>query len=175
MTPVPMGVDLETASPENIVRADDPRLHGKRVVAYLGTLDPQRRIEVLLKMLALIARCYPTCVCYSSATPSAAHRAWLKAEVERLDIADYVIWTGWLPASEGWSYIRTAEIGLSPFPRGFLLDSASPTKAVEYMALSLPVIANDSPDQAQVIEESGAGLCVPLEACRLRGGGGEPA
>ena len=164
MTPVPMGVDLETASPENIVRADDPRLHGKRVVAYLGTLDPQRRIEVLLKMLALIVPLLPDVrLLLVGDTEDAAHRAWLKAEVERLDIADYVIWTGWLPASEGWSYIRTAEIGLSPFPRGFLLDSASPTKAVEYMALGLPVIANDSPDQAQVIEESGAGLCVPLE------------
>jgi glycosyltransferase involved in cell wall biosynthesis len=55
-----------------------------------------------------------------------------------------------------------AEVGLSPFPRGYLLDMASPTKAVEYMALSLPVVANDNPDQQQIIAESGAGLCVPL-------------
>jgi glycosyltransferase involved in cell wall biosynthesis len=31
------------------------------------------------------------------------------------------------------------------------------------MALGLPVIVNDNPDQAQVIRESGAGLCVSLE------------
>ena len=54
-------------------------------------------------------------------------------------------------------------MGLSPFPRGYLLDSASPTKAIEYMALGLPVIVNDNPDQAQVIRESGEGLCVSLE------------
>jgi glycosyltransferase involved in cell wall biosynthesis len=41
---------------------------------------------------------------------------------------------------------------------------ASPTKAVEYMALGLPVVANDNPDQQQVIAESGAGLCVPMTA-----------
>jgi glycosyltransferase involved in cell wall biosynthesis len=41
---------------------------------------------------------------------------------------------------------------------------ASPTKAVEYMALGVPVVANDNPDQAQVIAESGAGVCVSLTA-----------
>jgi glycosyltransferase involved in cell wall biosynthesis len=69
-----------------------------------------------------------------------------------------------LPSALAWSYVRAAEIGLSTFPRGYLLDSASPTKAVEYMAMGLPVVANDNPDQEQVIKESGAGLCVPLES-----------
>ena len=32
------------------------------------------------------------------------------------------------------------------------------------MALGLPVIVNDNPDQEQVIAESNGGLCVPLEA-----------
>jgi glycosyltransferase involved in cell wall biosynthesis len=30
------------------------------------------------------------------------------------------------------------------------------------MALGLPVLANDQPDQAQVLAESGAGVCAPL-------------
>jgi glycosyltransferase involved in cell wall biosynthesis len=32
------------------------------------------------------------------------------------------------------------------------------------MAMGLPVIVNDNPDQEQVIAESDGGLCVPLEA-----------
>ena len=63
---------------------------------------------------------------------------------------------------EAWRYLAVAEIGLSPFPRGFLLDMASPTKAVEYMAFGLPVVANNNPDQARVIQESDAGICVEL-------------
>jgi glycosyltransferase involved in cell wall biosynthesis len=59
--------------------------------------------------------------------------------------------------------MRAAEIGLSPIPRGYLLDMGSPTKAMEYMALGLPIVANDNPDQAQVLEESGAGICTPLD------------
>ena len=62
---------------------------------------------------------------------------------------------------EGWRYVRAAELGLSPIPRGFLLDCGSPTKVPEYLALGIPVVCNDNPDQEQVIKKSGAGLCVP--------------
>jgi glycosyltransferase involved in cell wall biosynthesis len=81
-----------------------------------------------------------------------------------LGVAELVVWTGWLESNMAWRYARAAEIGLSPIPRGYLLDMGSPTKALEYMALKLPVVVNDNPDQAQVIAKSGAGLCVKLES-----------
>jgi glycosyltransferase involved in cell wall biosynthesis len=164
MTPVPMGVDTEISRPESIQPAKDQRLSGKRVLVYLGTMDRVRQIEILFQMLVLIRHQIPNIMLVLVGdSEDAAHRDWLKQQAERMDVGDHVLWTGWLPASQAWSYVRSAEVGLSPFPRGFLLDSASPTKAVEYMALGLPVIANDNPDQAQVIAESGAGLCVTLE------------
>jgi glycosyltransferase involved in cell wall biosynthesis len=45
-----------------------------------------------------------------------------------------------------------------------LLDIASPTKAIEYMALGIPVVVNDNPDQKRVVEEAGSGICVELDA-----------
>ena len=165
MTPVPMGVDLEGSLPSRVAPIQDARLAGKRVVAYLGTLDRTRRIEVLFEMLvtARIA-CPDLMLVLAGDTEDAAHRDWLRREAQRLGVGDAVLWTGWLPTEQAWSYVRAAEVGLSPFPRGFLLDSASPTKAVEYMALGLPVVVNDNPDQAMLVEESGAGLCVPYRA-----------
>lgn len=165
MTPVPMGVDTEISDPQGIGAADDPRLTGKRVVVYLGTLDRARQIEILFKMVALVKLIVPDMLLVLVGdTEDSAHRQWLQNECERLGAANHVLWTGWLPSAQAWSYVRSAEVGLSPFPRSFLLDSASPTKAVEYMALGLPVVVNNNPDQAQVVAESGAGLCVPLEA-----------
>ncbi|MGR9088439.1 MAG: glycosyltransferase [Gammaproteobacteria bacterium] len=165
MTPVPMGVDTEISLPEEIVPSDDTRLVGKRAVVYLGTLDRTRKIEILFEMIALIKQVIPDILLVLVGdTEDAAHRNWLKLESDRIGATDHVLWTGWLPSSQAWSYVRAAEVGLSPFPRSFLLDSASPTKAVEYMALGLPVVVNDNPDQAQIVSESGAGLCVPLEA-----------
>lgn len=164
MTPVPMGVDTEISSPESIKPSDDSRLKGKRVLVYLGTLDRVRQVEIIFQMLAIIKHQVPNILLILVGdTDDALHRDWLKQEVIKMDIVDNVIWTGWLPSQQAWSYVRSAEIGLSPFPRSYLLDSASPTKMLEYMAFGLPVIVNDNPDQAKVIKDSGAGICVKLE------------
>jgi len=165
MTPVPMGVDLDAMQPEEIVPADDARLAGRRVLVYLGTLDRPRRIEVLFDMLARVRRQIPeTLLVLAGDTQDDVHRDWLKRQTEKAGVAEHVIWTGWLPMHEGWRYVRASEVGLSPFPRGFLLDSASPTKVPEYLALGVPVVCNDNPDQQAIIEASGGGVCVPYTA-----------
>jgi glycosyltransferase involved in cell wall biosynthesis len=167
MTPVPMGVDMEMAE-EKILPADDHRLAGRRVLVYLGTLDPDRKIEILFQMLAHVRKVSPEAVLLLVGdTTDAAHLAWLKQEAELAGVSNHVIWTGWLESAVAWRYAKAAEIGLSPIPRGYLLDMASPTKAIEYMALGLPVVVNDNPDQAEVIAESGAGYCVPLEPSKF--------
>lgn len=165
MTAVPMGVDLETAVPQNIQISDDPRLLGKRVLVYLGTLDQSRQINILFEMLVMLKQQLPDILLVLAGdTEDRSHRDWLKQEAQRLGVMPYILWTGWLPMHEAWRYVKSAEIGLSPFPRGYLLDMASPTKAVEYMAFGLPIIANDNPDQMQVLQESGAGIYVQLDA-----------
>jgi glycosyltransferase involved in cell wall biosynthesis len=165
MTPVPMGVDLEEIRLDEICPADDPVLKGRRVLVYLGTLDRPRRIEVLFDMLALLRKPVPdVLLVLVGDTQDAVYRNWLKQKAAETGVSEYVHWTGWLPMKEAWSYVYTAEVALSPFPRGFLLDSASPTKVPEYLALGVPVVCNDNPDQASAIASSGAGLCVPYTA-----------
>ena len=162
MTPVLMGVDMEDIRLDDLPSADDPRLEGKRVLAYLGTLDRPRRIEILFDMLARVRRQVPDALLVLIGdTADDVHRAWLQQQAAAAGVADAVLWTGWLPMKEGWRYVRAAEVALSPIPRGPLLDCGSPTKVPEYLALGVPVVCNDNPDQATVIGESGAGLCVP--------------
>lgn len=165
MTPVPMGVDLETVQLEDFSPVDDPRLKDRRILVYLGTLDRARRIEVLFEMLAHVRRHVPeVLLVLAGDTADDVHRAWLRQQAEASGVADAVLWTGWLPMQEGWRYVRAAEVALSPIPRGTLLDCGSPTKVPEYLALGVPVVCNDNPDQEKVIWESGAGLCVPYTA-----------
>lgn len=162
MTPVPMGVDLEIVRRDAIQPSDDPRLEGRRVLVYLGTLDRPRRIEILFQVLAQLKQQVPQAILVLAGdTEDAVHRDWLKEQAQKAGVAGDVLWTGWRPMQEAWRYVRNAEVALSPFPRGFLLDSASPTKVLEYLALGVPVVCNDNPDQAKVIRESGAGMCVP--------------
>jgi len=175
MTAVPMGVDLDAARPESVMPSEDPRLIGRRILVYLGALDQLRRIDVLFEMMALVRKNYADArLVLVGDTEDLPHRSWLERRAEQLGVADAVIWTGWLPTHEGWRYVRAAEIGVSPIPRGPLYDCASPTKVIEYLAMGIPVVANDNPDQKRVLEEGSGGLCVPLTAvefahavCRL--------
>jgi glycosyltransferase involved in cell wall biosynthesis len=165
MTPVPMGIDSEILGIDTIAAANDPRLNGKRVICYLGIMDRIRRIDILFHMLVIIKQKIPNILLVLVGdTQEIGHLEYLKQEAERLGVSNNILWTGWLPLNQGWGYTRVAELGLSPFPRSYLLDSCSPTKAIEYLALNLAVVVNDNPDQATVVADSQGGLCVTLTA-----------
>jgi len=74
-----------------------------------------------------------------------------------------VILVGQLPQPQALQYVVEADVCTSPFYPTAVLRSASPTKLVEYMALGKAVVANDHPEQRRIIEEAGAGLCVPYD------------
>jgi glycosyltransferase involved in cell wall biosynthesis len=165
MTPVPMGVDLEEVSPMSERSCSIAMLEGRRPLVYLGLMNPDRQVDVLLRMLTQVKAVIPNVILVMAGdTPDETYREWLKAEAVRLDLEKDIIWTGWIPREKAWNFVRTAEIALSPIPRGDVLDTSSPTKAVEYMALGIPVVCNDNPDQKLVVEGSGAGICVRLDA-----------
>jgi glycosyltransferase involved in cell wall biosynthesis len=165
MTPVPMGVDIEALQLNNITPSDDRRLVGRRVLVYMGTLDARRKIELLFEMLNILKIQFPAVllVLVGDASDEVQRRS-LKMNAETSGVSDHLICTGWLPRDEAWRYVLSAEVALSPFPRSYLLDSASPTKLPEYFALGVPVVCNDNPDQEHVIRQSGAGICVPYTA-----------
>ncbi len=163
MTAVPMGVDMELVDElcRSGVHADIPR--NRKIAVYLGVLDPERRSEFLLEALKLAIKSVPDI--YLIIVGGAAdeqYARFLQAEIVRLGLHDHVRITGWLPMEDAWRYVRGAQVGLSPFPRGDLLDSASPTKAIEYLAMGVPVVANDQPEQAALLESSKAGMCVAM-------------
>jgi len=165
LTPVVMGVDLEVSVPEAIAPVDDARLKGKRVLVYLGTLARGRRIEVLFDMLKILRQQFPdVLLLLVGEAEDEVQAKRLRKLAHEAGVADATLWTGWLPIQEAWRYVRVAEVGLAPHPRGALFDSGSPTKVVEYLALGIPVVASDNPDQERLLREGGGGLCVPHTA-----------
>ncbi|WP_085317129.1 glycosyltransferase family 4 protein [Derxia lacustris] len=164
LTPVPMGVDLERATRKCEVRIDAGALAGKRVIGYLGTLERARRIDFLFEVVARLRQDIPDiCLLLVGDAEEADDRRFLAERAAEIGVTDCIVHTGWVPSATAWAWMRKAELGLSLFPRGELLDSASPTKVVEYLALGIPVIGNDQPDQQQVLTASGAGISVPME------------
>jgi len=165
MTAVPMGVDAALFQRAAVAPARDARLDGRRVVIYLGRVARSRRSDFLLDVAEELRRSMPEALLVIAGdAPSDDEMAWMRREIATRGLEHHVLLTGWLPQRTALGYAVRAEVGLSPIPRGTLFDVSSPTKLVEYLALGIPGVANDIPDQKLVIEQSGAGLCVPMEA-----------
>ena len=165
MTAVPMGVDTALLERGAVAPSTDPRLDGRRVVLYLGRVAQSRRSDFLLDVAERLRAQLPaSLLVIAGDAPSRDEMAWMRDAIAARGLRDHVLLTGWLPQHLALGYAMRAEVGLSPIPRGALFDVSSPTKLVEYLALGIPGVANDIPDQALVIEQSGAGLCVPMQA-----------
>ena len=165
MTAVPMGVDAALFDRARIAPAQDARLDGRRVVVYLGRIAQSRKSDFLLDVVERLRQDLPdVLLVIAGDAPSDDEMAWMRREIARRELGEHVLLTGWLPQSAALGYAVRAEVGLSPIPRGTLFDVSSPTKLVEYLALGIPSVANDIPDQQLVIEQSRAGLCAPMQA-----------
>jgi len=67
----------------------------------------------------------------------------LKDLVCQLKLEAYILFTGWVEKQEMLSYLASADIGLSPDPQNGLNEFCTMIKTMEYMAMSLPVVAFD--------------------------------
>ncbi|MBX5460393.1 MAG: glycosyltransferase family 4 protein [Steroidobacteraceae bacterium] len=161
MTPVPMGIELDdfNASLRNPAEAVEPA-----TIGYLGTLAGERRIDFLVRCLALVLPQVPEArLLLVGGADRPTDEQKIRAEAQRLGVADRVEITGFVPRARALQLIARAAVCVSPFYPTPILNSTSPTKLVEYMALSKPVVANDHPEQRLVLEESRAGLCVSYD------------
>jgi glycosyltransferase involved in cell wall biosynthesis len=164
MTPVPMGIEVKRVETAQVPVCRDPRLAGRLPLVYLGTMVRLRRIDLLLHALALVRQEEPRAVLVMVGDAPASDMRFLRQEAQRLGVAEHVVFTGFVPMEAAWSWIRAAEVCLSPFRPSPILDSCSPTKVVEYLAWGKPVVANHHPDQTAVIRSSQCGVLVDFSA-----------
>jgi glycosyltransferase involved in cell wall biosynthesis len=158
LTAVPMGVDTEVLRPEHIVGKRLPGWQGIPVVAYLGTLVRLRELHVVIAALVIIRRVHPSArLLLIGDSPTRSDVDALLACARKDGVADAVHITGWMPAPRAWPLLAGADAAISYFPRSELLDTNSPTKLLEYLALGMPSVGNDNPDQVKVLSESRCG------------------
>lgn len=161
MTPVPMGIDLDDLP----VLPPPARENSVTVLGYLGALNADRRIDMLIDMLAeLRGANHAVRLLLVGDAYERADREALHERARRLGVAEFLEITGNLPRAEALERMRSVDVALSPyFPTPMFL-STSPTKLIEYLALSLPVVASEHPEQRAILAESGAGICAPWGA-----------
>lgn len=160
LTPVPMGVDLDEIS-VTFYSDQTQEKRAKKTLIYLGTMQKVRRIDFVIRMFRKVLCKIPDVILYMvGGSENSDDLDYLKKEAKRLKVDHATIFTGNLSRNKALQFVKKASVGISPFYPTPILNSTSPTKLIEYMSMGTPVVANDHPEQRQVIEESNAGIYV---------------
>jgi glycosyltransferase involved in cell wall biosynthesis len=156
------GFDLTRIAP---VALPARRAESPIVIAYLGTLNAMRQLDVLVDMLAVLRReGMDARLLIVGGSPNPRDRRLLEKRAVELNVTPYVELTGALPQQDALRRISAADVCISPIHRSPILDVGSPTKMIEYMALGMPVVANDHPEQRLILRATRGGVCVPWGA-----------
>lgn len=157
MTPVPMGIPPSLL--DRAVGRQKCTIPGQ--IIYLGTLAASRHLEILVEAFSLVRRRHPEATLLMVGEGDFPHeRRELEQLAVQLGVADAVRFTGFLPMGDAWQLVMSSAVCVSPFAPSTTLDVASPTKLIEYLALAKPTVANQHPEQTQVLAESRAGILV---------------
>ena len=168
MTAVPMGVDMELLGKSQPQPLRPEGWEDVPLIAYLGTLDKSRQLERVIDALAIMRATSPTaCLLLIGNSPTPHDEVMLLEYVRQLGLAEAVRITGWLPSAQAWQLLVAADAAVSFIPRGPLYDVSSPTKLLEYLALGMPAVGNDTPDQVHVLQSSGAGWLTASDPAAL--------
>jgi glycosyltransferase involved in cell wall biosynthesis len=155
----PNGISLErfqtTLSPDGI-RARHGLGQGDRVILFVGALEPYKGCDYLVRSLPLIAEKVPQARLVM--TSRGAIEDKLKAMAQQLNIADKVIFTGYVPQRDLPSYYAACDL--------FTLPSVSPLEGfgivqLEAMACGKPVVTTTIPGPSEVDAEELATIHVP--------------
>lgn len=158
MTPVPMGVSTGRYNSASVATVDDPRLTGKKSMAYMSADVMSLTTHLTFEALAeLLDQGYDAVLVIIGAVPDFEWDT-LSGKLQELGIADRVIFTGRLPLAEALGWVRRVDVCLSPFMMDPAHQVATPTKLVEYLAMGRPVVGTVHYDQNEVILGSGAGI-----------------
>ncbi len=162
MTAIPMGIKdevLEIEQRQKNIDIESPLL------LYLGGISRIRKTEILVDVLHNVKNRYPNAsLVYVGGGLNAHDEQYVIDRAKKRCVAESVTVTGKLSMDAAWEYVKRADICLSPINPIPTLLQASPTKLIEYMAFSKPIVANDHPEQTKILNESGVGDTVPFNA-----------
>jgi glycosyltransferase involved in cell wall biosynthesis len=141
MTVVRTGPDLNKlrrTTAEPTLRRDKPHM-----AAYIGVMGPQDGVDLVLEVANHVVRHLGRRDIGFTLIGSGDCFDDLVALSQRLDLSEFVTFTGRAPDAEVAAILSTADVGVSPDPKNPLNDVSTMNKTMEYMAFSLPVVAFD--------------------------------
>jgi len=144
---VPNGVDL---SKFNISKQKNP----KKIV-FAGAMYYHRGLDLLLNAIPKIVKIIPDSKFLLIGSGDELEK--LKVMVSKNNLENNVEFTGWINRDKIPENIADASVGIGPLRLTDVTSRALPIKVLEYMAVSLPIIAQKGtlPDDVLVNEKNG--------------------
>lgn len=116
------------------------------LVVYLGMMGTQDGLDLFLASIDYLVHTKGRTDTLFVLIGDGSELAKLKMDSLRMDLSDYVKFTGPLYGDDLRAYLATADIGVSPDPSNLFNDKLTMTKILEYMACGLPVVLYDLPE-----------------------------
>jgi glycosyltransferase involved in cell wall biosynthesis len=123
----------------------EPELKGGYpfLLAYIGAMEVQDGIDYALRAMHELVHNRERRDVFLVLMGDGGHLPALKQLAHELKIEDFVHFTGWVNDPEIVRYLSTADVGLCPDPQNGLNEYCTMVKTMEYMAMSLPIVAFD--------------------------------
>jgi glycosyltransferase involved in cell wall biosynthesis len=127
-----------------ILPPDPPLRNGrKHLVGYVGVMGKQEGIDRLLQAVRAIVHDHGRHDIQFGLVGGGTSLEELKALAVRLQVEDYVTFTGRVPDAELLAMLNTADVCVNPDIANEMNDKSTMNKIMEYMALAKPIVQFD--------------------------------
>jgi glycosyltransferase involved in cell wall biosynthesis len=115
----------------------------KYLVGYVGVMGKQEGIDLLLQAVQLVVKHLGRTDIQFGLVGGGTELPAMRELAKKLDIADYVTFTGRVPDAELLEMLNTADICVNPDRANDMNDRSTMNKVMEYMALGKPLVQFD--------------------------------
>lgn len=138
------GPELGTFQP---VAAEPSLKRGRAyLLAYAGVMGSQDGVDYALRAMQVLVHQRGRRDVSFVLLGDGDQRQRLVTLSRALDLERYVHFAGWVTRSDLLRHLTVTDIGLTPDPSNELNDRSTMIKTMEYMAMSVPVVAFDTPE-----------------------------
>lgn len=111
------------------------------IVSYVGGLNPERELDVVLKAIKHIEKRIPNIVFIFCGMGEKEYIASLKTLIRDLNLEKKVLFMGYVPLDDVLNYVAISNVALSPYKVLPNIEVAFSTKVFEYLLIPKPVIS----------------------------------
>lgn len=124
------------------------------LLIYTGNVKEERGIEPLVEVLPMLPEVHVAIITNSSGS----YVSGLKGTAGKLGVSERIHFHPYVPFFNVTSFLRTATVGIHPWPRHPNAEIALPTKIFEYIHAGLPSVVSDNRAMKEFVNQHDCGF-----------------